>query len=133
MSRTKTKVFETVRAPVPREPLHNQIEAAYPLIANAAGLTEARSKRLVAEVYRAMIEAAPPPPVSGLVRRQRDVMAYLQDFIDRHGYAPDQQSMGDALGILRENVSRILDRLDERGWIIKGYLSYRGITIRRRL
>lgn len=73
---------------LPDTPTPDMIEAAYPLIEAIPHHTTNRQKRLVQAIYKQMWELAPPPPTTGLTRRQAQVQRFLAEYITEHKISP---------------------------------------------
>lgn len=122
------------RVTLPERPLSNQIEAAYPIIMAAMeGLSEARAKRLAADIYECFVQTSPPPDTGGLTRRQAQIMQAIQDYVDQHGYAPTQEELAVLANIKhRADCVEFLAKLSNKGFILNGS-GWREIVILRRI
>lgn len=64
----------------------------------------------------------------GLTPRQRQVMLFVQSFIDKHGFSPTLQQITDAMGLKSKgSAHRIIACLCERGYVKK--LPYRANAV----
>lgn len=71
---------------------------------------------------------------AGLTERQAKALIFIQDFIDRNHWSPSFQEILEGLQLKsKENVSRIIDTLVERGYIEKRRNRSRSIVILRRV
>lgn len=70
---------------VPKEPTHDQIEAAYPLI---PGVSIRQAKEICRLIYLEMLLHAPRPRRGGLTMNQRRVHEILTEAIDNTNLAP---------------------------------------------
>jgi len=64
--------------------------------------------------------AGPSGPGGGamLTPRQNDCWVFLAKYTEEHGYAPSFEEMADALNVAsKSNIHRLLDALEERGFI----------------
>jgi len=53
-----------------------------------------------------------------LTPRQNDCWVFLAKYTEEHGYAPSFEEMADALNVAsKSNIHRLLDALEERGFI----------------
>lgn len=53
-----------------------------------------------------------------LTARQNDCWVFLAKYIEEHGYAPSFEEMAEALNVAsKSNIHRLLDALEERGFI----------------
>lgn len=69
-----------------------------------------------------------------LTPRQRDLMRYLQSYVDEFGCAPTNQEITDALRLKsKAGTQRLLNGLEERGWLTRIPHRARAITILKRL
>lgn len=96
-----------------REPQRDQIEAAYLLVAQMKGGTEARDKALVAEVWRVMFDAVPYRR-TGLTTPQRQVLEAIADYIDDHKVSPTYEEIGQQFGRDRRWAHYICTQLARR-------------------
>src|SRR4030042_2513737 len=65
-----------------------------------------------------------------LTKRQKDILEFLKEYIDKHGYAPSIKEISnnfDSLG--PASISRHLDNLDKKGFIRKDPKRSRSITL----
>lgn len=69
-----------------------------------------------------------------LTPRQRDLMLYVQRYVDEFGCAPTNQEITDALQLKsKAGTQRLLNGLEERGWLTRIPHRARAITILKRL
>ena len=62
--------------------------------------------------------------------RQQRILAYLQEYIRQHGYAPSTDEIMSVVGVSsKSEVHRDLRRLEERGYIRKRERIARGLTL----
>ena len=121
LRRQKNNAEPSARAPLPVAPTRTQIDAAYPLICASLNCDPEHAKVLVAEIYQAFIDTAPPPIMYGLIRRQAEVMIALQDYADAHGYMPTLRELADLVEVKNHgDVSKIIDALERKGFLIRG-------------
>jgi SOS-response transcriptional repressor LexA len=58
--------------------------------------------------------------MAGLTARQRDFLEAFKAFENTNGYSPSYVEMANALGIAsKSSVSRIVDELEERGYLCR--------------
>ena len=68
--------------------------------------------------------------VYNLTRRQHDLMAYIESYIQQAGFAPSYQEMADHLGLAsKSGVHRLIQGLEERGHISRLPDRARSITL----
>ncbi len=65
----------------------------------------------------------------GITRKQTACLTFLEAFIKAHGVAPSLRETAAALGCCQSNVSRLWDRLEERGHIRRLGTNSRGLEI----
>ncbi len=69
-------------------------------------------------------------PRDALTNRQQRILAYLQEYIRQHGYAPSTDEIMSVVGVSsKSEVHRDLRRLEERGYIRKRERIARGLTL----
>jgi len=57
-----------------------------------------------------------------LTKRQREILDYLQDFIQQHGYAPSLEEIGRRFGLSSlATVHKHLTNLQEKGFIKRAW------------
>ena len=65
-----------------------------------------------------------------LTKRQYEILTFLTDYTDSHGYAPNQQEIADRMGFRSlGSVHEQLEHLAEKGYIKHEYNRSRGITV----
>lgn len=96
-----------------REPHRDQIEAAYLLLSQMKGGTEARDKATVAEVWRIMFDAVPYKQ-TGLTIPQRQVLEAISDYINDHNVSPTYEEVGKQFGRDRRWAHDICKQLARR-------------------
>ncbi len=104
---------------MPEEPDNNMVNAAYMLLETMKTGTPERNKRIVREVWRAMRDARPRPPLSGLTPLQHQVQEILAAWIDDHGKAPRYEDIGAQMGKSKDAIYHIIKGLEKRGVIFK--------------
>lgn len=121
------------RISMPRKPDNNQLEAAYPLIAEQLNCSQRKAYKLLTEIYGSFVDTAPPPFRGGLTHKQQGLMQYLQDHIDKYRHSPTYDEIAEARGYYdNSNANKACQTLEKRGWICRG-TGQRSITILRRL
>jgi SOS regulatory protein LexA len=69
--------------------------------------------------------------VAGLPPRQQQILAFIRDHVQRHGYPPSTREIGDAVGLRSTStVSRHLASLEEQGFLRRGSSVTRPIDVR---
>ena len=66
-----------------------------------------------------------------LTRRQAETLSAIKRLTSKDGVAPTLRELGKELGIAQSNVSHLLDRLEERGFIRRPRYRARAIEILR--
>ena len=61
-----------------------------------------------------------------------EVLHFLRDYVNHHGYAPSLREIGDRVGMSRANAFLVLRALHERGLIRLMHKIPRGIVVPRR-
>lgn len=65
-----------------------------------------------------------------LTRRQKEVLDCLQKFINRKGYSPSFEEIGESLGLSSlATVHKHLDTLEKKGFIRRGYNRSRSVEV----
>ena len=65
-----------------------------------------------------------------LTKRQREILDYLQDFIQRHGYAPSLEEIGRRFGLSSlATVHKHLTNLQEKGFIKRAWNRSRSVEM----
>lgn len=65
-----------------------------------------------------------------LTRRQKQVLDFLVGFINRQGYSPSFEEIGDSLGLSSlATVHKHLDTLEKKGFIRRGYNQSRSVEV----
>src|ERR1700692_35861 len=65
-----------------------------------------------------------------LTKRQREILDYLKDFIQRHGYAPSLEEIGRRFGLSsRAPVHKHLTNLQEKGFIKRAWNRSRSVEM----
>jgi repressor LexA len=65
-----------------------------------------------------------------LTRRQKQVLDFLVGFINRHGYSPSFEEVGESLGLSSlATVHKHLQTLERKGFIRRGYNQSRSIEV----
>ena len=106
--------------PLPAEPTPDMVSAAFMIIENLPKGTEARHKRMVVEVWKAMVSAAPGPRTGGITPRQRIALEIIADYIQEHGISPTYREIGAQMGKPSvSDVAGIIRSLKKRGFITK--------------
>lgn len=68
--------------------------------------------------------------MTGITRRQRDLLAFLKRFISEHGHSPNFDEIAAAMGIRsRSGVKRHVDSMAQRGLITRLPYCSRSITL----
>lgn len=118
------------KIPLPAEPTEDMITAAYTLIETMPKGSEARHKRIVAEVWRAMRDAAPPLKVGGLTKKQRQLLEAVADYIEEHGQSPSYREIMTLIDEAHlSQVYEVVKSLKRRGFIDHSPRSRRSIRI----
>src|SRR6188508_2237840 len=69
-------------------------------------------------------------PVLPLTKRQREILDYLQDFIQQHGYAPSLEEIGRRFGLSSlATVHKHLTNLQEKGCIRRSWNRSRSVEL----
>ena len=69
-------------------------------------------------------------PVLPLTKRQREILDYLQDFIQQHGYAPSLEEIGRRFGLSSlATVHKHLTNLQEKGFIKRAWNRSRSVEM----
>lgn len=69
-------------------------------------------------------------PVQPLTKRQREILDYLQDFIQQHGYAPSLEEIGRHFGLSSlATVHKHLTNLQEKGVITRHWNRSRSLEL----
>ncbi|MEA1674067.1 DUF3850 domain-containing protein [Nitrospirillum sp. BR 11163] len=80
-----------------------------------------------------MLSLDRPPPPTALTGRQLMLMQLMTRHMDRTGRIPTLQAMAGTMGLAaKSQVARILDQLEQRGWITRLRGHSCGITILHR-
>lgn len=70
--------------------------------------------------------------MSPLTPKQKQVLDFIRSFQERHGYAPSQREIADALGVRSlGTVQNYLVRLERQGIVTKQMQATRGVQINR--
>jgi repressor LexA len=70
------------------------------------------------------------PFVQPLTKRQREIMDYLQEFIQQHGYAPSLEEVGRRFGLSSlATVHKHLTNLQEKGFIRRSWNRSRSVEL----
>jgi repressor LexA len=70
------------------------------------------------------------PPVQPLTKRQREILDYLQEFIQQHGYAPSLEEVGRRFGLSSlATVHKHLTNLEEKGCIRRSWNRSRSVEL----
>ena len=65
-----------------------------------------------------------------LTKRQREILDYLQDFIQQHGYAPSLEEIGRRFGLSSlATVHKHLTNLQEKGFIKRAWNRSRSVEM----
>ena len=65
-----------------------------------------------------------------LTKRQREILVYLQDFIQQHGYAPSREEIGRRFGLSSlATVHKHLTNLQEKGFIKRAWNRSRSVEM----
>src|SRR5712672_4836541 len=65
-----------------------------------------------------------------LTKRQREILDYLQDFIQQHGYAPSLEEIGQRFGLSSlATVHKHLTNLQEKGFIKRAWNRSRSVEM----
>jgi len=68
--------------------------------------------------------------VQPLTKRQREILDYLNDFIERHGYAPSLEEIGRQFGLSSlATVHKHLTNLQEKGFIRRAWNRSRSVEL----
>jgi len=68
--------------------------------------------------------------VQPLTRRQREILDYLQEFIQQHGYAPSLEEIGRRFGLSSlATVHKHLSNLQEKGFIRRSWNRSRSVEL----
>ena len=60
-----------------------------------------------------------------LNKRQIEVLTYIKQALRKQGYPPTVREIGQAVGLSRVTVSRVLGEFAQRGWVALGYRTIR--------
>lgn len=115
---------------VSHEPTNDMIEAAYPLLSARPIDTPDRAKRMAAEMWRAMWDAAPRPMTMGLTDKQRQVHNFLAEYIGEHGEPPLWREIIAGTGVATtDHLRRIIRSLERMGILSRSKAIKRGIRL----
>lgn len=65
-----------------------------------------------------------------LTRRQKQVLDFLVGFINRHGYSPSFEEIGESLGLSSlATVHKHLETLEKKGFVRRGYNQSRSVEV----
>jgi repressor LexA len=65
-----------------------------------------------------------------LTRRQKQVLDYLVSFINKHGYSPSFEEIGEGLGLSSlATVHKHMETLEKKGFIRRGYNQSRSVEV----
>jgi repressor LexA len=65
-----------------------------------------------------------------LTRRQKQVLDYLVSFINKHGYSPSFEEVGEGLGLSSlATVHKHMETLEKKGFIRRGYNQSRSVEV----
>ena len=65
-----------------------------------------------------------------LTRRQREILDYLTDFIEEHGYAPSLEEIGQRFGLSSlATVHKHLTNLQDKGFIRRAWNRSRSVQV----
>ena len=70
------------------------------------------------------------PDTSALPPRQQRILVAIRDRVVRHGYAPSNREIGEAVGLSPSTVSRHVANLEEKGFLNRGPAVCRPIDVR---
>src|ERR1044072_8595570 len=69
-------------------------------------------------------------PMLPLTKRQREILDYLNDFIQQHGYAPSLEEIGRRFGLSSlATVHKHLTNLQEKGFIKRAWNRSRSVEL----
>lgn len=75
--------------------------------------------------------AAPDPLASDLSPRQRRILDFLRDWVDRHGYPPSVREIGEAVGLVSpSSVAYQLKALERKGYLRRDPHRPRAVDVR---
>jgi len=91
------------------------------------------SGRWVGQSARPALTPARPLPearVEPLTKRQREILDFLRDFIQQHGYAPSLEEIGQRFGLSSlATVHKHLTNLQEKGFIRRAWNRSRSVEL----
>jgi repressor LexA len=88
------------------------------------------ARRPQADATRPGLTDARGGSVQPLTRRQREILDYLQEFIQQHGYAPSLEEIGRRFGLSSlATVHKHLSNLQEKGFIRRSWNRSRSVEL----
>lgn len=91
-----------------------------------------RDSGAVGQIARAYIElyqrSVEPPP--SLTKRQREILEFVKESIERYGYAPSQSEIANKFSLNSlSTVHEHLSALERKGYIVRQHNESRGIRV----
>lgn len=70
--------------------------------------------------------------MSGLTKKQHDLLCFIESYIDEHGYSPSYEEMMDGLDHKsKSTIHRLITCLEQRGYVRRIPQAHRGIEVLR--
>jgi len=111
---------------MPIIPTANQIEAA---MLHLNEMPPAQARRVLHKIYETFVDMRPEAKrPKGLTRKMAQLLEVIREYTNENGYSPSQQELADMFGVDRRSITRRLEALKTRGYIVKRR-HHRGIVI----
>src|SRR5579863_9412951 len=101
-----------------------------PLYAQEAAFEPLRFRRTFAIVVEADLQSARVPTMATLTKRQKQLVDYLENYINEHGYAPTLSEVGQYFGLSSlATVHKHLHNLESKGIIKRQHNHSRALEV----
>ena len=101
----------------------------------AAGRRPSRTRAADSEIRTVAAEvvtALPNPVVDHLTQRQRRILEFIRDAVERNGYPPSVREIGEAVGLVSpSSVAYQLKQLEEKGFLRRDPNRPRAVDVRQ--
>jgi repressor LexA len=95
------------------------------------GVARAGSADPAIRAVTPVVSAFPEPAGSDLSARQRKILAFIRDWVERHGYPPSVREIGEAVGLVSpSSVAYQLKELERKGFLRRDPNRPRAVDVR---
>ena len=117
------------RASRPKSP--QQITEAGPPATRRRSAARSRTGQPAVRPVTPVVSAFPDPATVDLTARQRRILEFIRNWVERHGYPPSVREIGEAVGLVSpSSVAYQLKELEKKGFLRRDPNRPRAVDVR---